>query len=340
MISKGIIAAAFSALGLASMSHAEGLTFRLEGGLGFNFGQPVGIFSIARDMPATDDTQLNFDDGMNRGPLSFSYRAEGNWAFDLGNGTQMRLGGIVAGVTGTSKETTPLYAFGFAGPGGAEPEKPLAEINICGNTYPEPCGMFEGELARSYREVMPEVMFGRDDANGATTWVGLQGFSGKLSEDTVNSIYRLPPRLPSRRTTLTGLDADVTGVMLAAQQERKLNSGMTLLLGAGIGRYDMDVTGFSVNPALPANTKLVSASFDGTRIQLMAGLEKPLNDPLTLGATVRADHWTNQPRIKMDWNWTDCTISICSPPGLDGNFNLDADPYTSMTFGLSLTWRM
>lgn len=329
-----------AALGLATGVQAEGLTLRLEGGLGFNFGEGVGVFSIVRDMPSSLTSQLNFEDGMKRGPLSFSYRAEGSWSYDLGNGGKMRLGGILAGVSGTSNETTPLYAYVASGPGGADPSLPLAEISICQSSYPDPCAIFEGELTRSYHEVMPEVMFGRDGADGATTWVGLQGFAGKLQEDTSSRAYRLPPLSPADRTTLTGLDADVTGLMLAAQHERKLPSGLTLLMGAGLGRYETEATGFSVDPALPANEKSVAASFDGTRIQLMVGVDKPLNDRLTLGATLRADHWTDAPRIKMDWEQGFCTPSLCEPPARDGNFNLATDPFTTLTVGLALTWRM
>lgn len=75
---KGIVVAAAATLGLSSVAHAEGLTIRLEGGLGFNFGDGVGIFSVVRDAPATSTSQLDFQDGIPRGPLSLSYRAEGN----------------------------------------------------------------------------------------------------------------------------------------------------------------------------------------------------------------------------------------------------------------------
>lgn len=327
-----------AALGLATGVQAEGLTLRLEGGLGFNFGEGVGIFSIVRDAPATSTSQLDFQNGIPRGPLSFSYRAEANWAFTLGNGTQLRLGGILSGIDGSSHEETPIYAGVYTRPGGAEPALPEGEIIIC--SFPNPCATFTGDLDRSYREVMPEIMFGRDGANGATTWIGLQGFSGDLSEHAINYSERLAPAPLFPRTTITDMQADTTGMMLAVQQDRKLASGITLLLGAGLGTYRIDASGYSVDPTVPANRKDVAGEFDGVRAQLMVGVEKPLSDRLTIGATVRADHWTDQPRIKMDWGQPTCNPSICEPPSRDGNFNLTTDPFTTLTVGVALTLRM
>lgn len=250
----------------------------------------------------------------------------------------MRLGGILSGADGSSHQVTPIYAGVFTRPGGAEPALPEGEIIIC--SFPNPCATFVGDLDRSYREVMPEIMFGRDGANGATTWIGLQGFSGDLSEHSVNFTERLASAPPLTRTTITDMQADTTGMMLAVQQDRPLVSGMTLLLGAGLGTYRIDASGYSIDPTLPANRKDVADEFDGVRVQLMVGVEKPLSDRLTIGATLRADHWSDQPRIKMDWGQPTCNPSICEPPSRDGNFNLATDPFTSVTFGLSLTLRM
>lgn len=250
----------------------------------------------------------------------------------------MRIGGVFSGIDGTSSETTPVHYVVVAGHGGPGNAPPVAEIRVC--SFPDPCSIFEGELSRSYREVMPEVMFGHDGADGSMTWVGLQGFSGQLTENTSNRVYDIPPGFPFDRTTLTELDADATGVMLAVQHERPLKSGMNLFLGAGLGRYSMDATGFSVDPALPANAKSVSGSFDGTRAQLSVGIEKPVGKGLSLGATVRADYWTDQPRVQMDWTTPPCTPSLCNPPSRIGNFSLTSDPMLSVTVGVSLTLRM
>lgn len=334
---KGSIAAAAATFGLATLAQADGLTLRLEGGLGYNFGEGVGIFSIVRDAPATSTSQLDFQDGMPRGPLSLSYRAEGNWAFTLGNGLQMRVGGILSGADGSSHEETLIYGGVFTRPGGAEPALPEGEIIVC--SFPNPCATFKGDLDRSYREIMPELMFGRDGANGATTWIGLQGFSGDLTEHSVNYSERLAPAPLLPRTTITDMQADTTGILLAVQQSRPLDSGMVLLLGAGLGTYRIDATGYSLDPTVPAKRKDVAGNFDGVRAQLMVGVEKPLSDRLSIGATVRADHWTDQPRIKMDWSQPECNPTLCSPPARDGNFNLETDPFTSLTFGISLTMR-
>lgn len=335
---KVSIAAAAATLGLATLAQADGLTLRLEGGLGYNFGEGVGIFSIVRDAPATSTSQLDFQDGIARGPLSLSYRAEANWAFTLGNGLQMRVGGILSGTDGSSHEETPIYAGVFTRPGGAEPALPEGEIIVC--SFPDPCATFKGDLDRSYHEIMPELMFGRDGANGTTTWVGLQGFSGDLSEHSVNNSERLAPAPPQPRTTITDMQADTTGILLAVQQSRPLDSGMLLLLGAGLGTYRINATGFTDYLESPGHRKDVTGEFDGVRAQLMVGVEKPLSDRLTIGATVRADHWSDQPRIKMDWDEPQCNPSLCEPPKRDGNFNLETDPFTSLTFGLALTWRL
>ena len=339
MQSKGFLCAGALAFGLAAPAIAEGLSFSLEGGLGFNRGENVGIFSLVRTPPASATSQLDYYGGMPRGPLSFSYRAEGKWAFDLGNGTQMRLGGILSGLSGTSHETTPVYYLISARPGGPEPSPPEAEIRVC--QFPNPCAVFEGELSRSYHEVMPELMFGREGAAGTMTWLGLKGFSGQFSEDTSNSARNVPgANFVFSRTTLTELDADISGMMLTVEQERKLASGMTLLLGAGLGRYDGDATGLSVDPNAPLGAKPVSGSFDGTRAQLSVGFEKPIRKGMSLGATIRADYWSDQPRIQTDWGEAPCTPSICEPPARTGNFDLTTDPYLSLSVGLSLTFRM
>jgi len=103
------------------------------------------------------------------------------------------------------------------------------------------------------------------------------------------------------------------GVMLVVQHERPLKSGRQLVLGAGLGRNTVDASGLSVDPALHGNAKAVSGSYDGTR-QLSVGVEKPIGKGLTLGATVRADYWTDQPRIGMDRATPPCSPAICGPP--------------------------
>lgn len=332
-----ILAATALAIGLASPVLAEGLTLKLEGGLGFNRGEDVGIFSLVRTPPASATSQLGPYGSLSRGPLSFTYRGEGSWAFELGSGTRIRLGGIVAGSTGSSSETTPVYYIVHTRPGGPGNAPPLAEINVCG--FPNPCATFDGELSRSYREMLPELMLGRTGADGATTWVGVQGFSGDLSEDSSNRAFR-ETGFAFDRTTVTELDAEMTGVMLAVAHERKLKSGVTLLIGAGFGRYDGDATGLSLEPVNPGLAKSVAGSFDGNRAQLSVGIEKPVGKNMTLGATVRADYWSDQPRIQMDWSTPPCSTVLCSPPAYTGNFGLATDPYLSMSFGLSLTFRM
>lgn len=334
-----ILAAAACAVSLASSAFADDFSFKLEGGLGFNRGEDVGIFSVVRTPPASATTQLDYSQGMSRGPLSFSYRAEGSWEHELGSGIRMRLGGILSGQSGRSSETTPVHYIVTAGPGGPDPAPPVAEIRVC--PFPNPCAIFEGELSRTYREVMPELMLGRDGAGGTTTWVGMQGFAGELSEDTMNRAHNLPGApFPFDRSVRTELDADVSGFMLAARRDRQLASGMTLLVGAGLGRYHGEASGLSLDPANPGGAKSISGSFDGTRAQLTLGVEKPVSKGMTLGATVRADYWTDQPRIRMDWSEPPCTPTICEPPARSGNFDLATDPALNLTFGLALTWRM
>jgi len=144
---------------------------------------------------------------MSRGPLSLGYRAEGNRAFDLGNGTRMGIGGILSGIYGTSSETTPVHYIIAAGPSGPGP---VAEIRVC--SFPDPCTIFEGKLSRSCHEVMPELMFGQDGADGAMIWIGLQGFSGQLSENTLNRSRSRSRNIPGAgvlfdRTTLKRIAA-------------------------------------------------------------------------------------------------------------------------------------
>lgn len=336
---RQVLAAVSFAFGLASPVMAEGLTLKLEGGLGFTRGANVGIFSLVRTPPATATTQHDYSQGIPRGPVSFSYRAGGSWAHELGNGTKMRVGGILSGQSGTSNETTPVYYIVTAIPGGPDPAPPVSEIRNC--SFPNPCAIFEGELSRSYHEVMPELMFGRDAADGAMTWVGLQGFAGRLSEDAANRGYSVPDALfPFDTTTLTEIDADVKGLLLAVQHERPLASGATLVIGAGLGRYQGDATGLSLNPANLASEMPVSGTFDGTRAQLSVGFEKPVGKGMTLGATIRADYWTDQPRIRLDWTEPPCAPSVCDPPTRSGNFDLVTDPVLNLTLGVSLTFRM
>ena len=327
-------AAAFC-LAAAQPVWSEGLTLRFEGGAALTRGADVGIFSVVRDAPETAFSQLDFEGGMPRGPFSLSYRAEATWAFDLGDGTRMRIGGILSGLDGSSAEVSPVHAFVYARPAG--PDQPEGEIGIC--SFPSPCRQFVGDLDRSYHEILPELMFGRDGGGGAMHWFGLQGFAGTLNERAFSSIEPLSgPGLV--RTTVTELSAKSRGVMLAWQHERPLASGMTLLLGAGLGTYRIDADGLALVPDNPGRATPSSGSFDGVRAQFMVGLEKPLSDRLTLGATLRADHWTDQPRVTLDWIQGDCNPTVCEPPGREGNFDLSADPFSAVSLGLTLTLRL
>lgn len=335
---RRLTAIAALAAGLATTVQAEG-TLKTEGGLGFVGAEDIGIFSLGRVPAETPTSQLDYGGGMAGGPASLTYRSEANWAFDLGNTTKLRVGGILSGLDGSSSEYTPLYYLVAARPGGPEPGLPEAEISVC--PFPDPCITFDGEVSRSYHEVMPELMVGRAGADGSMSWFGLQGFSGRLDEQTSNRAFRDasgPGALD--RTTLTDLDADAAGLLLAFQHERTLESGLNLFVGGGIGRYEFDASAISLDPAVPSSAKPVSDTFDGTRAQLAVGLEKPMGKGMTLGATVRADYWTNQPRIEMDWSTPPCSPTLCSPPSETGNFNLTSDPLLSISVGVSLTWRM
>jgi len=246
---------------------------------------------------------------------------------------------VLSGLDGSSSETSPLYYLVAARPGGPDPLLPEAEIFVC--AFPAPCATFDGAVEQSYHEVMPEVMFGRAGADGSMSWFGLQGFSGRLDEQTSNRAYRLASEgFPFDRTTQTDLDADATGLMLAFQHERTLQSGLNLFVGAGIGGYEFDASGTSLDPDVPAGEKPVAGSFEGTRAQFSVGLEKPLGKGLTLGATVRADYWTDQPRIQLDWTTPPCSPSLCSLPSQSGNFTLTSDDVLSVSVGVSLTLRM
>lgn len=317
---------------------AEGLTLRLEGGLSFASGEDVGIFSLGKTPPATPTSRLHIEKGMDRGPLSFAYRAEATQVFDLGDGAMWRIGGVLSGTDGSQTDNSRLYYVVAARPGGPEPGGIEGEIRVC--PYPDPCVQFEGELDRSYHEVMPELMFGRTRGDGSTLWFGVQGFVGTLEESTSNRATALNISQPLDRTTTTDMDGDATGLLVAVQHERPLASGAMLLLGGGLGPYRIEATGLSVDPAVPLSAKPVSGSFDGVRAQLSVGIDYPLRDNLTLGAIARADYWSDQPRIKADWSAAPCTPLLCEPPRARGNFNLSSDPYLSLSVGVALTWRM
>ena len=328
------LAALAPSLALAQDSQT-GITLKLEGGVAGIQGADVGIFSLVRDLPATNTSQLNFEEGMARGPLSFGYRAEAKYSFDLGNGTLMRIGGIFSGQEGSTHEDAALYGFVVVRPGGPDPALPEAEIVIC--PFPNSCGRFAGDLDRSYHEVMPELMFGRAGEGGRMSWIGLQGFSGQFQEQTSNTIQYLPPFGPFAMTTTTDLAADAKGFVLAFQHERPMASGATVFPGGGLGTYTMDASGVSMDIAVPSSAKPVGGSFDGTRAQLAVGIEYPVRELLTIGATLRADSWSAQPRINMGWNDGACSPSLCEPPSRNGNFNLVTDPLMSLSVGVSLT---
>ncbi len=59
-----IVASGAVVLGLTSMAQAEGLTFRLEGGLGIVRADNVGIFSLGRVPAETETSQLDYGGGM------------------------------------------------------------------------------------------------------------------------------------------------------------------------------------------------------------------------------------------------------------------------------------
>lgn len=222
-------------------------------------------------------------------------------------------------------------------PGDPADDRILGEIRVC--DLLTSCATFDGKIDRSYHEVMPEVMFGRSGADGSTSWFGLQGFVGQLDEQTSNRGFAPAPSAFDT-TTLTDLDAEATGLMLAFQHERPLKSGLTLFVGAGLGQYEFDTTGFSINPDRPGNAKTVTGKVDGTRAQFAIGVEKPMGKGLTLGAMIRADYWTDQPRIEADWSTPPCSPSLCSPPSATGNFTLTSDDVLNLSVGVSLTWRM
>ncbi|OYX24329.1 MAG: hypothetical protein B7Z10_09335 [Rhodobacterales bacterium 32-66-7] len=315
------------------------MTFKAEGGLGFVGRDDIGIYSIVRQAPDTATSQFEDYGSLTGGPTSLSFRGEANWAFDLGNGSKVRVGGILSGLDGSSSEVSPIYYLVAAQPGGPGDEPILGQIRVC--AFPDPCATFDGKIDRSYTELMPEVMVGRNGADGSTSWFGLQGFSGRLDEATSNRAFRLAPAsAPFDTTTTTDLDADVTGFMLAFQHERTLKSGLELFVGAGLGRYEFDTTGTTTDTDTPANAKTVSGTVDGTRAQFAIGLEKPMGKGLTLGAMIRADYWTDQPRIQADWSTPPCSPTLCAPPGATGNFTLNSADQLSISVGVSLTLRM
>lgn len=331
-----LAATSLALIGLTPLAHAEGLTLKLEGGLSLNNLPDVGIVRTVRDPVATDTTQLTFDHGLRRSGVSLNYRGEATWDLTMGSGTLLRLGAVVNGVERSSDVNAPVYAFVMAQPNGPDPNNPLGYISIC--TFPDPCAGYQGALDRSYSEIMPLISFGRRTASGATNWFGLQGFSGQLDESTSNRAYLYDSLVDL--TTETDLAADTTGFLLTFQHERPLASGATLFAGARLGTYKMDVTGASRIPDNLASERPVSGSIDGTRAQLSVGVEYPVRKGMTLGATVRADYWSDQPQIGMDWTDMTCSPTLCEPPAAIDRFNLVTDPMTSISVGVSLTIRM
>lgn len=64
--------------------------------------------SFAPPPPESLTSQFQDYGSIPGGPTSFSYRGEANWAFDIGNGSQLRFGGILSGQAGSSSEVTPI----------------------------------------------------------------------------------------------------------------------------------------------------------------------------------------------------------------------------------------
>ena len=80
-----------------------------------------------------------------------------------------------------------------------------------------------------------------------------------------------------------------------------------------------------MNADYPTNSKTVSGNLDGTRAQFAIGVEKPIGKGLTLGAVIRADYRTDQPRIQADGSTPPYSPSLCGPSGPIGNFTLTSD---------------
>jgi len=61
---------------------------------------------------------------------------------------------------------------------------------------------------------------------------------------------------------------------------------------------------------------------------------------LTLGAMIRADYWTDRPRIQADWSSPICSSTLCDVPTQTGNFTLTSDDVLNLSVGVSLTMRI
>lgn len=324
------------------MGQAEGLTVKLEGGHKFIFFKDTGIVAMEQDAPPSNVFFTDLESGINRGPYTSFLRGELNFDIALASGQSLRLGGIWSDQQGNHHEETPVYfwwetAVRYSEDGQIQVSH--GRIGVCHlvNGRPEPCGTFVGDIDRSYSETMPQILLGQTAGN-RTTWYGLQGFTGRLDE-TTSSMVLSDIFTPNRMRTELG--ADATGLMLVLQQERTLPSGALLSLGLGLGGYRMKAFSLSYleGERNPNATEYLDVT--GTRAQLSAGLEFPLSDRLSLGGTVRADLWSDQPRVAQDVTAACIERLVCHGyVPTKRNFDLTSDPFSSVSVGLSLSLRL
>ena len=273
--------------------------------------------------------------------MSSYYRGEADLDLGLPSGQTLRLGGIWSDLQGSHHEETPVYFWVetavLYSPDG-EHTVTHARIGACPlvDGQSQSCATFIGSLDRGYHEVMPQILLGQTSGE-RTVWVGLQGFSGRLDETTagmVDSDAAQPINM------LTELGAEATGLMLAFQREQMLPTGARLTLGLGLGGYHMTATGLSYIEGERNPNATRHQSFNGLRAQLSAGIEYPLSDRLSLGGTIRADLWSDQPRIDADLPDTKCIDRLVCHQIVPTRFGLTSDPFSSVSVALSLTFRM
>lgn len=336
-------AAVITLIGLAPATQAEGLTFRLEGGAGIVNFADTGIFLLERDAPPSDVFFTDLEQGMHRGPLSFYARGEADYDLGLPSGQTLRLGGIWSNLQGRQHEETPVY-FWVETAVRYTPEGDHTVVHGRIGTCPlvdgqsQACATFFGSIDRAYHEVMPQLLLGQTTGD-RTTWVGLQGFSGRLDETTSNLVVS---RFSDDLTMMTEVGADATGLILALQHERDLPSGARLTLGLGLGGYHMTATGLSYIEGERNPNATRHGSYNGTRAQLSAGIEYPLSKRLSIGGTIRADLWSAQPRIDLDLPPTECVDRLVCHQRMPSSdlFGLTTDPFGSVTIAVSLTLRL
>lgn len=198
---------------------------------------------------------------------------------------------IGSGFDGKHSEETPVYSWTDLGvrydaTGERFDMKSRSVLCPVLDGLPQACGTFFGSLDRAYREVMPQVLLGTDQGDGGTTWIGLQGFSGRLDEVAGSAVlpYGLEPS-----AIITEVGADATGLLLALQRESVLPSGATLTLGLSLGGYHMTATGLTFMEGSRPADGIQYKSFNGARAQASVGIEYPLSKRLSLGGTMRAD---------------------------------------------------